>query len=139
MPAPPPPVPMGSKRGRAAAGAAGSSVASEAASTGAGGLSVPREQPPSVPRLLVRAEAKGGVQLLLPPAMCEQMVAQMTHTATAYPADELAKYGRCSFSGLVAKYRDPKTGLRYGNLEAFRQIRAQEAEQQAAAEEVPTS
>ena len=49
--------------------------------------------------------------------------------------------GICAITGLPAKYKDPKTGLPYANIEAFKQLRLREAgsEVQAQAEEIPAA
>ena len=68
------------------------------------------------------------VLLLLPKDGCEKKLREMTWRAPeAYPPDEATKYGVCPLSGLPAKYRDPATGVRYGNLAAFKQLRANAA------------
>ena len=73
--------------------------------------------------LLVRGDA--GPHLVLPEAIADRALAAMTQHSKPYPpASASDKYGVCALSGLPAKYKDPLTGQRYGNLEAFRTIRA---------------
>ena len=69
------------------------------------------------------------VVLVLPEAVATRGLAAMTQKLPEeYPPPDLAaKYGLCSYSGLPAKYRDPLTGLRYGSVEAFKELRAKHA------------
>ncbi|KAL1507011.1 hypothetical protein AB1Y20_007873 [Prymnesium parvum] len=76
-----------------------------------------------------------GIQLLLLPASGAEQVQwtvypscheELSMRAPPYPSDEQAKYGICPISGLVAKYRDPLTGRRYGSLQAFQALRQQQ-------------
>ena len=83
----------------------------------------------------LKVRAGLGPLLVLPEAVAERALAAMTQTATTYPpADAAAKYGLCALSGLPAKYRDPRTGERYGSIEAFRQLRARHEAAAAAGE-----
>ena len=76
-----------------------------------------------------------GIFLLLPEAGCEERMASLAIKANPYPEDAVSKYGICPFSGLLARYRDPLTGIRYGSLEAFKKVRAGQAAPVAAAEQ----
>ena len=110
-----------------------------------------RAGPSTSPRLLVRAD---GVRLLVPAAKNDETdetlralgfwgKAKNDETdetlralgfwgkAGSYPPDAAAKYGLCALSGLPARYRDPLTGVRYGNLDAFKRLRAEHGELQA--------
>lgn len=69
-----------------------------------------------------------GPLLVLPEAFAERAKAAMTQRPNPYPPrDDASRYGLCEISGLPAKYRDPRTGKRYGSLEAFKVLRGQPA------------
>ena len=92
-----------------------------------------RAGPSTSPRLLVRAD---GVRLLVPAAKNDETDETLRALgfwgkAGSYPPDAAAKYGLCELSGLPARYRDPLTGVRYGNLDAFKRLRAEHGELQA--------
>jgi hypothetical protein len=92
-----------------------------------------RAGPSTSPRLLVRAD---GVRLLVPAAKNDETDETLRALgfwgkAGSYPPDAAAKYGLCALSGLPARYRDPLTGVRYGNLDAFKRLRAEHGELQA--------
>ncbi|KAL1504887.1 hypothetical protein AB1Y20_008657 [Prymnesium parvum] len=122
---------------KATAGKDGSSRASKrkkrdeghAAVSGAAAKPASGAAPSAVPttsthRLRITNE---GIQLMLLPASgAEQAMEELSMRAPPYPSDEQAKYGICPISGLVAKYRDPLTGRRYGSLQAFQALRQQQ-------------
>lgn len=58
----------------------------------------------------------------------------MTKRVDCYPPDERTKYGVCPISGLVARYRDPLTGVRYGSVHAFKQVREEDLPSKPSAE-----
>uniref|UniRef100_A0A7S4C0X7 Vps72/YL1 C-terminal domain-containing protein n=1 Tax=Chrysotila carterae TaxID=13221 RepID=A0A7S4C0X7_CHRCT len=69
-----------------------------------------------------------GVQLLLPAAGTHHaLFSQLSQRAPPPPASLSEKVGTCALSGLPARYMDPLTGIRYGSLDAFKQLRAERA------------
>lgn len=75
--------------------------------------------------LKLRIDARG-VQLLVPTAAKGLFDGLLTLRTTTEPLPSaMQKYGACSYSGQPAYYRDPLTGMRYGSLEAFKQLRAE--------------
>jgi hypothetical protein len=70
----------------------------------------------------------GEVPLLcLPTAFVDGAMKAMTQRVKPYPPTEATdKYGTCPISGLVAMYRDPLTGTRYGSVAAFKALQMHE-------------
>jgi len=90
----------------------------------------PKHVPPAAQRVQLRISASG-VHLGIHSAA---VLPSLTMRANDYPpADETSKYGTCALSGLPARYCDPKTGRRYGSLAAFKQLRKEAADAEAAA------
>eukprot|EP00962_Isochrysis_galbana_P023232 scaffold6991_cov95-Isochrysis_galbana.AAC.2 len=73
-----------------------------------------------------------GTALYVPSVAAAVLAGILPLVAPPPPPSEADKYGMCRHSGLVAKYRDPQTGERYGSVEALRKLRA-EAEAKASA------
>uniref|UniRef100_A0A7S0P4V8 Vps72/YL1 C-terminal domain-containing protein n=1 Tax=Calcidiscus leptoporus TaxID=127549 RepID=A0A7S0P4V8_9EUKA len=77
--------------------------------------------------LKLRIDARG-VQLLVPTSAESLLNGLLTRRTSPEPLpSEMEKYGQCAYSGLPARYRDPLTGMRYGSLEAFKQLRSEHA------------
>jgi hypothetical protein len=72
-----------------------------------------------------------GTTLYVPSDKAACLAGILSLVAPPLPPSEADKYGTCRHSNLVAKYRDPRTGQRYGSVEALRKLRA-EAEARAA-------
>jgi len=75
----------------------------------------------------MKTSAHGPLLVLPDPEIAERTLKLMTQRALPYPPDEATKYGICQISGLIARYRDPRTGQRYGSIEALRKLRAEAA------------
>jgi hypothetical protein len=124
------PVKQNGRRGASAAAAADGSYGASCSATGAS-VSAPQVGRPHDEEHTIRMRrGVSGTALLVPSSEAAALAGIFPRLAPPLPPTEAEKYGLCRHSGLVARYRDPQTGERYGSVEALRKLRA-EAEAKA--------
>lgn len=104
--------------------AAALAAEASAASTAAQGAPPPATGKRGATAFTLKVRSRGeGNLLLLPEHVADRALAAMTQAAAPYPTTLVDKYGICPLSGLPAKYKCPRTGVRYGDLAAYKKLR----------------